>query len=64
MKLVVGLGNPGSKYALTRHNAGFMAVDRLAERLDTPVDRNFYAPWWDKEFGRGRKLYWPSPRHI
>lgn len=33
MKLIVGLGNPGREYEKTRHNAGFMAVDRLARKL-------------------------------
>lgn len=31
MKLIVGLGNPGAKYAGHRHNIGFMCLDRMAD---------------------------------
>lgn len=37
--LVVGLGNPGSKYWNTRHNVGYAALDALAEKLHVKVDR-------------------------
>ena len=44
MKLIVGLGNPGSEYAKTKHNVGWMFVDRMAERIGA-------TGWKEKEKG-------------
>ena len=39
MYVIAGLGNPGKKYAQTRHNMGFITVDQLAEKHDIKVDK-------------------------
>ena len=48
--LVVGLGNPGQNYADTRHNAGFLVIDALADKHAIAIQRQKF----DTYFGRGR----------
>jgi PTH1 family peptidyl-tRNA hydrolase len=50
LRLVVGLGNPGAKYAATRHNIGFRVVERLAAEYDIDIHREKF----NAVYGRGR----------
>ena len=58
--LIVGLGNPGREYEMTRHNTGFMVVDELADKLGVSFE--------DKRYGfvaetsiKGRKVFILKP---
>jgi len=49
-RLIVGLGNPGEEYRYTRHNIGFVVVDRLAQAYQIPLDKHKF----DVVFGRNK----------
>lgn len=62
MKLLVGLGNPGIKYAETRHNVGFRVIDRLADKLGTGVNRPFFRALTGQAVISGEKVILAKPQ--
>ena len=55
--IIAGLGNPEPKYEITRHNAGFLAIDRIAENLNVSIKKmKFHALIGEAELGGERCL--------
>ena len=59
--LIVGLGNPGREYERTRHNAGFRALDILADKLGCKVDKAKFQGVYGQVSHKGRKLLLLKP---
>lgn len=63
--LIVGLGNPGKKYENTRHNAGFLSIDKLAKALGVKIDRaKFHALTATATLDDGTKVMLMKPQTM
>lgn len=62
MNLIVGLGNPGKEYLFSRHNMGFMVVDRLADDLGIRVTRSQFDALTGDGSISGRRIMLAKPQ--
>ena len=61
MKLIVGLGNPGREYEKTRHNIGFMAIDRIVDSLGISFDKKKFNGSYCVSNVNGKKVMFLKP---
>ena len=64
MRLIVGLGNPGEKYRRTRHNAGFMVLDEMAQRLTLGARERIDDAWAVKTEIAGERVVLLKPQSF
>lgn len=62
MKMIVGLGNPGRKYLQTKHNVGFMTVDRFAAAHQVKFDQHQFEAAYGTYFENGEKVFVVKPQ--
>jgi len=62
IKAIIGLGNPGDNYRQTRHNVGFMIVDRLAQLCSITHFREKFCCLWEKKGYANQTIYLVKPQ--
>lgn len=62
MRLVVGLGNPGKQYEQTRHNLGFLAIDRLGDLHDIALAKQKFSSFYGQGQVHGEKVLLIKPQ--
>jgi len=60
--LVVGLGNPGDKYTFTRHNAGFLSVDFISQKIGIKLDRVKFKSLCGEAVVSGKRTLFMKPQ--
>lgn len=61
MKIIIGLGNPGRQYEDTRHNAGFMVVDKFADKHGVDISKARFNALLGEVFVNGEKIVLVKP---
>ena len=64
MKLVVGLGNPGKQYENTRHNIGFMLLDKYSQIHNISIDKEKFGGLYAIETLYGEKVLFLKPQEY
>lgn len=62
MYMIVGLGNPGKEYALTKHNVGFWVIDKIAEEMNIDVEKKQCQALTGTGFWEGKKVLLVKPQ--
>ena len=64
MKLIVGLGNPGREYENTRHNIGFMTIDKFADKLGVSITSEKFNGLYTQTIINGEKVILLKPQSF